>query len=491
MTPTVTRRNLLGGAAGAAAALALPDLAEAARAPKGKKTVDVVIVGAGLSGLTAARRLTAKGRKVLVVEARDRVGGRTVNHPLGGGIVTEAGGQYVGPTQDEVLALAKAVGVGTYKTYNEGSSVQLWEGQRTLYPAATGIPNGDVGQVFIDVIPVLDKLSAEVPVDAPWKAKKAAEWDAMSLQQWIDANVSSPGQKRSFEVALQPLLGCEPSEVSFLFYLWYTAQAGNAKNPGSGFRLFSTPGGAQESRFVGGSQRISLEVAKRLGTRVVLDAPVSRIAQTTSGVVVTAGKLEVHAQRAIVAMSPPMAGRVHYGPALPSKHHALRTRMHLGNLTKAAAIYDTPFWRTAGLSGQSVSDEGPATTTFDNSPPGGAPGILFGFVGGSEHDGWAAQPPAARKAAVLAHFAKLVGDQALAPKDYTEMDWTDEEWTRGCPAGFTGTRTLTRYGSTLRQPFRRIHWAGTETSDYWAGYMDGAVRAGERVATEVLAVLRR
>jgi monoamine oxidase len=493
MSQAVTRRTLLGGAAGAAAALSLPELAEARRGHAGKKTreVDVVIVGAGLSGLTAARQLTAKGKTVLVLEARDRVGGRTLNHDLGGGVVTEVGGQYVGPTQDRILALAKAVGVGTFKTYNEGSNVQLWQGQRSLYAANPGLPNGDVGQVFLDVIPKLDKMAADVPVDAPWTAKKAAEWDSMTLAQWMAANIPNEQQRRSFEIGLQPLLGSEPSEVSFLYMLWYFAQAGDAKHPGSGLRLFSTLGGAQESRFIGGSQRVSLEVARRLGSRVVLEAPVRTMHQTSSGVVIETGKLTVHAKRAIVAMAPPMAGRLHYGPKLPAKHDALRTRMHLGNLTKAAAVYDRPFWRDAGLSGQSVSDQGPATTTFDNTPPGGSPGILFGFVGGSAHDAWAALSPADRKVAVLRHYADLFGPEALSPRDYTEMDWSEEEWTRGCPAAFTGTRTLTRYGPALRQPFRHIHWAGTETADYWAGYMDGAVRAGERVAREVLAALRR
>jgi monoamine oxidase len=236
---------------------------------------------------------------------------------------------------------------------------------------------------------------------------------------------------------------------------------------------------------------VALELARSLGKRVVLEAPVRSIRTAHGEIVVTSGRLEVHAKRAIVAMSPVMAGRIAYGPKLPSRHAALRQRMQMGNLTKVAAIYPTPFWRAAGLSGQSVTDVGPATTTFDNTPPSGSPGILFGFVGGSEHDGWAAKGAAERKAAVLAGWRNLFGDEVLGPRDYFEMDWTEEEWTRGCPAAFSGPQTLRRYGPALRAPAGRVHWAGTETSDYWAGYMDGAVRAGERAAREVLAVLRR
>jgi len=205
---------------------------------------------------------------------------------------------------------------------------------------------------------------------------------------------------------------------------------------------------------------------------------------------VVADGTTVEARHVILAVPPALASRLAYSPALPRGKAALLKALVPGSLTKAEAVYDRPFWRDAGLSGQGVADVGPANTIFDNSPPDGSPGVLFGFIGGSSHPAWARLPADQRRAQVLENLAVFVGDQARLPVDYIEQDWTKETWTRGCPVAHVGPGVLTKYGPWLRRAVGKVHFAGTETSDYWLGYMDGAVRSGERAAREVLGALR-
>jgi monoamine oxidase len=491
----------MAGAAAGAVGTALAGVPGAeARKPKKSRTrrararthkADVVVVGAGLAGLTAARIIQAAGKKVVVLEARDRVGGRLLNHSIGDGKVVEAGGEYVGPTQDHILKLASDVGVKTFPAYDEGDNVYYANGIRRTYsdtsPLGTAPPDPLAADV-VTVVALLDQMASSIDVTAPWNASQAGNWDQQTLQTWLDTHAVTPNTKTLASAAMQAIFGAEPREVSLLFTAYYIAAAGNESNPGNFERLINTRGGAQQDRFLGGSQLIPMRMAHAL-SHVIMGSPVRSITQTASGVTVKSDKLNVQAKRVIVAIPPTLAARIHYDPDLPPDRDQLMQRLPQGTLMKAEAVYDKPFWREQGLTGTTVSTEGPAYLTFDNTPPDGSPGVLFSFIGGDNLRRWSRQPADARRNAILKSFATYFGDEALKPTEYFEMNWSNETWNRGCPVAVPGPGVYTSYGWHIREAVERIHWAGTETSTWWNGYMDGAVRSGERAAREVLGAL--
>jgi monoamine oxidase len=366
------------------------------------------------------------------------------------------------------------------------------DGNRSTYSdtsiTGTAPPDPVILPDLATVVLLLDQMATEVDVNSPWTAANAASWDAQTLQSFIEAHSITPQFRELIPAATRPIFGAEPRELSLLFTVFYIAASGNEQNVGTFERNFNTRMGAQQDRFDGGTQLVALRVAKRLGKkRVLLKQPVRRIVQERHGVTVLTKRLRVRAKRVIVAIPPTLAGRIDYRPDLTPLRDQLTQRLPQGNLTKVACVYDRPFWRDAGLTGTAVSTDGFVNATFDDTPPGGSPGVVFGFVGGDKSREFNALPADQRKAAIVAQFTQFFGAGAANPTDYIESYWAGERWSRGCPVGIAGPGVYTGYGPALRQPVGRIHWAGTETSTFWNGYMDGAVRSGERAAAEVLA----
>jgi len=443
----------------------------------------VIVVGAGLAGLTAAREVAAAGHGVLVLEARDRVGGRVLNHGLAGGHVADVGGQFVGPAQRHILGLAAEVGVPTQPIYTGGRAVLELGGRRIGYravPRVSPVQLADAGRALF----ALDRMARRVPVQAPWQAAAAAAADSRTLADWSRRNVRTRLGRFAIEAFSRGVLACEPGEVSLLHVLFYLRSAG-------GFRqLTETSGAAQQDRFAGGSQLIAIRMAGQLGAENVrLGAPVTRIGQRASRVTVQAGGLVAAGRRAVIAVPPALAGRISYDPPLPGDRDQLTQAAPMGSVIKCLAVYDRAFWRDAGYNGQATSDGPGARVTFDTGPPSGAPGVLLGFVTAAEARRLARAGPVQRRAEVLASFGRYFGPRAARADDYIEHDWTADPWTRGCYGAHFPPGTWTQFGPALRRPAGLLHWAGTETATAWSGYMDGAVQSGRRAAQEVLAAL--
>jgi monoamine oxidase len=208
-------------------------------------------------------------------------------------------------------------------------------------------------------------------------------------------------------------------------------------------------------------------------------------------VTVEADGLTFEARRVIVALPPTLTCRIAYDPPMPAMRDQLTQRIPQGTVIKCMAIYDRPFWREQGLTGQATSLAGPVKLTFDNSPPDGSPGVLLGFLEGNQARMLGAETPERRRQAVIDGFARLFGPEAAQPVDYVDKSWADEEWTRGCYGCYMPTGAWTVYGPHLRAPVGPIHWAGAETATVWSGYMDGAVRSGDSAADSVSASLSR
>jgi monoamine oxidase len=446
---------------------------------------DVAIVGAGLSGLAAAWELRQLGHSAVVLEARDRVGGRLLNHELGNGGVVEVGGQWVGPSQDAALGLAAELGLETFPTHVEGDSVIEYRGRVRRYRGEIPRINPAVLIEIERARRKLDRMAAQVPLAAPWEARRASRWDRVTFAEWLRRNAVTGGSRMLLRLAIRSVFGTEPEDLSLLHVLFYIHSAGGF-NP-----LINTAGGAQDSRIVGGSQLLAIKSAERLGDAVRLRTPVRRIADTGAGLELMTDAGAVEAQRVIVAVSPTLAARIEYDPPLPGHRDQMTQRMPQGTIIKCMAIYEEPFWRAQGLSGVGLSDGGSVNAIFDNTPHGGSPGVLLGFLDGRAARLWGQRSVDERRAEVSHVFARLFGKRGAKPADYVERAWAEEPWSRGCYSGAFGPSGWTDFGPFLRAPIGRIHWAGTETATAWNGYMDGAITAGRRAAAEAAAALGR
>ena len=461
--------------------------------------VDVVVIGAGLAGLAAARRLTQRGAEVVVLEARDRVGGRLEGGLTADGTPIELGGQWIGPTQNRMYELVHELGLETFPTWNEGDIVVDLGGRRVLLapdrgatPKLNPFVLADLAQGFRR----FNRLAAEVPLAEPWRHEQARFLDGQTFETWIRRNLRTEVGRSYFRVVCEAVFSAETTDLSALHALFY-AHSGTDIDT-----LVAVDRGAQADRVVGGSVRIAEALAADLGDRVRLGSPVRRIehrgghdASGAAGDAETAVRVEtrdgtvVIARRVIVTLPPALAGRIEYAPALPSWRDQLTQRLPAGSVIKLYAVYPEPFWRTDGLNGQAASDVGPVKVTFDNSPPSGAPGVLMGFLEADDGRTWARRSLEDRRQVAIDCFVRYFGPKAAEPVEYVERDWMAEEFSRGCYGAHFTPGTWTSYGHALRTPVGPIHWAGAECSPVWNGYMEGAVRSGESTAEDVIAVL--
>ena len=456
----------------------------------GVHEADVIIVGAGLSGLVAAREVLKAGREPLVLEADDRVGGRILTEEPMPGVFLELGAQWIGDTHHRMEALAADFGIGLYQQFEDGDTSYEFGGRILRGDEFHSAYKEDLEQVD-RVLRQLDAMAETVDVAAPWLAPKADEWDRISVGQWYDQQGLSPLGRELMEICTVGILAVPTVEVSLLGLLVNVVTCGVTAD-----LLSESEGGAQTKRFVGGTAQIPQRIADELGHRVVLEAPVLTIDVTGANgghsVTVTCrGGVVAKSKQIIVALAPTLAGRIMYDPPLPGVRDQLTQRMPQASAHKSFVIYDEPFWRDEGLNAQLISDAGPARMSNDSCMPegSGGPGIILAFLEGENARVEGRWPAEQRQAALRGELGRHFGPRAAKPELIVEGGWVDREWTRGCYNANPGPCGWIHFGASLSEPIGPIKWAATETALQWSGYMEGAVDAGQRAAREVLADL--
>jgi monoamine oxidase len=441
---------------------------------------DAIIAGAGYAGLTAARMLKKAGKNILVLEARDRVGGRVHTRHLEEGTYVDLGAQWVGPSQDKIYDLLKEFGLKTFPTYDEGKSLLYWKGKLKRYKGL--IPPLPVYSLLsLDAgIKKINRLSASINLDKPWNSPMADHWDSMTMQSWMDRQFSSKKARDLFALAAEAIFAVHPAEISMLFALFYTKSGRDFDT------LMNISNGAQAERIIGGADMPVRKMAEELSADLRLSHPVSTVEALPEGIMVTGNGYRFSSSKLILAMPPAMISGIRFNASIPSNKYQLWQRLPMGAVWKCYAVYPRPFWRANGLNGLVATDHGHTRLIFDNSPADGSRGMLMGFVLADKARDFSKLSEQERRESILSSFVKYFGDEASSPMVYIDQSWAEEEWSRGCYTGVMGPHTMTGLGEELRLPVGDIHFAGTETSPVWNGYMEGAILSGERVAREVL-----
>ena len=447
-----------------------------------KYEADVVIVGAGLSGLIAAQEVIKAGREPIILEALDRVGGRILTEEVLPGVPLEIGAQWIGDTHSRMFDLAAELGVGTYPQFEDGETTYEICGpvmRENEFHAANEAEMADLQRV----LDKLDECANQVDVESPWLSPKAAEWDSLTGGQWLDAQGLGPVARTMIEICAVGILAVPTHEVSFLDMIYNIAVCGVTSE------LFAeSEGGAQTTRFVGGTGQIPIRLADKVGLeRIVLNTQVQTIEYTDDSVKVICRNGDVATGRqVIVALAPTLAGRITYDPPLPGKRDQLTQRMPQASAVKVFAIYDEPFWRADGLNGQLISDQGPARMSNDSCLDTGDLGIILAFLEGEQARTFGRMPQDELHRLVTDELARHFGPKAAKPELVVSGEWANRPFTRGCYNANMGPLVWTNFGSALAEPIGPIKWASTETATAWSAYMEGAVQAGRRAAAEAL-----
>jgi len=456
-----------------------PASAQAAAGDRAGGIADVIVIGAGFSGLAAARQLMRQGKSVIVLEAAERIGGRTKAGKLAGHTI-DLGGMWVGPTQTRLLALGEEYGARRYVTPVKGNRVSVMNNE-----VITGKSPFDEATLaeFDRLYKKINALSATIPPEAPWTAPDAQMLDSKTFRTWIEEQTENARMRRNLDRFAAALLTSESSSMSMLYLLFYIRSGDDMPT------ITGVGEGAQKWLYHGGVHQIAAGMARELGERIRLGCPVHHVRHDAEGVEVIGEQGSWRAKQVIVAVPPANCTRIRFSPTLPADRDKLQQRYPMGSTIKYWVAYDRPFWRDRGLNGYVYFDKAEITNAVDATPDGAKEGMLAGFIEADHAIKWNRSSTSERRSLVLGELARAFGPEALNAIDYADNDWSAEEWCHGCYAGNATPGTLTSFGTALRKPVGRVHWAGTETSPIWTGYIEGAIRAGERAAAEAAAGL--
>ncbi len=445
---------------------------------------EVIVIGAGYAGLTAARNLIRGGKKVLLLEARDRVGGRVYTHHTSQGYYMDKGAGWIGPTQDRMYALLKEFNISALPTYTSGKSIFYYNDKKKRYSGLippVGIHHLIGVQLALNKI---NKFSKKINLKAPWNSLNASIYDSITTEDWMTKQMPKSQVARDiFKLAFEAVWAAHPREVSLLHTLFYVKSGGNIE------LLTNVKNGAQQDRILGGADAPARALAQQIKARIQLQAKVTAIEQNAEGVKIIGENFQYQSKKVVIAMPPIVADDIIFTPTLPPMRQSLQKKMPMGKVWKTFMVYEKPFWRKMGMNGMITAPQENVSVVFDNSPKDESVGILMGFVSADAASYFQALSQEERKDEVLGAYNKYFGEVANNPIHYEDHCWTEDPLTKGCYVGLMPPSVMTSYGTALCRPVVHIHWAGTETSEIWNGYMEGAIRSGERVAAEILDIM--
>ena len=447
--------------------------------------IDCAIIGAGLAGLVAAKELRERGLSVVVLEARDRVGGRVKNAILDDGSYLELGGQWIVPGSDRLMALIEHYGLDTVPPpFQDGKFIARQRGVAHEIPSEADEPKlnpfelADLGQGLLR----LRRLARRAKNDTAW-SEANQEWLSQSLGRWVKTNLRTESAQRRFVEVYEPVFGDLTEETTLRQGLELVGDGPDLES------LFATNGRLVQHRVVGGMHALAEALADELGDdELRLGAPVEKVRHGETATLVLRDGEEIESRFVISTLPPRLAVELEYDPPLPEWRAEEADKVSPGNVIKAFLLFDTPFWRDRGLSGQSSADEGAVRVTFDTTVDGARRGNLMGFFAGGEAASLSKRTPELREEAFLESVQKSFGD-VPKPVAYVERDWTAEEFTQGCHGAHFSPGIWSAVGPGLAEPEGILHWAGAEYSQKFNGYLEGAVRSGMTTAAQV--ALRR
>lgn len=442
---------------------------------------DCVVIGAGLAGLTAATKLVAMGHDVVVLEARDRVGGRIENATLSEGEVVELGGQWIAPSHRRMFDLVKDFELQLIEPQDGDVSVKLGG-------SVAQVPNRDELEASLNPFEVADlgeglarfrRLADRVTKQPTWAQANHA-WLERPLTRWISSNLRTPAATEWFTKVFHTAFGVDAEQVTLIEGLQRANQGADME------AMIAVNGGVTQRRVDGGAAVICERMAAALGDRVLLGVPVTGISEDAAGVTVTTADGTTHTATTVINTMPPkLAVALPHTPALEPWRQESADKVPAGQVIKAFLVYPEPWWRGKGRSGQMGADSGAVRVSFDTSPDGGR-GVLMGFFEGSEAEGYAHRSQTLRQRAFADAVAVAFDDPEREHEavEYLDRDWSAEEFTKGCHGAHFAPGVWTAAGPALAVPHGAVLFAGAEYSAKHNGYMEGAVRSGELAAAE-------
>lgn len=449
---------------------------------------DVVVIGGGLSGLSAALYLTEKDRglRVVVLEAKDRIGGRVLTEQLNAADGTkdfwDLGGEWVGRPQVHLQHMLHKFQMDTF------NPVKPHDGSRvTPTPQLSWQVRLDIAQFTWKLQRMRRKL-AGLDIQS---SVEAVTWDGVTFESFCTEHLWTQDAKEVIEAACRCMFGLACGEMTLLYFLMYVQSAG-------GIEIFSKPSefSGRECRVKGGVQQLASHMVQTIGRKnVKLNQAVTHIVQTDETVrIVTSSRLQINCRRVIMAVPPHHAAAINVMPPLPSTKLSLLKSVPLAFLVKFAVTFEEAFWVVDSPGGkcygfQSVledADRGPVGIVYDASSARGNP-ALAGFI--SSPEGFE-DDPKRRQAAIIDLLEEIVGPGVRNFVEFRQRDWSREPYNGGCFLKSLMPGTTKYFNNVIREHHDRIHFGGTETATVWCGFMNGAIQSGYRAAVEVLYHLR-